>query len=80
MALNNLDIQSVDIENSVLTFPCREKIWMRTVPKFGQDEVKVFIIMVSLYGLKSSGAAFRELLAERLDKTELKSSIADPDV
>ena len=35
---------------------------------------------MELYGLKSSGAAFRELLAEQLDKMGFKSSIADPDV
>ena len=35
---------------------------------------------MELYGLKSSGAAFREFLAEQLDKMGFKSSIADPDV
>ena len=33
-----------------------------------------------LYGLKSSGAAFRAYLAEKLDAIGFKSSIADPDV
>ena len=35
---------------------------------------------MELYGLKSSGAAFREFFAEQLDKMGFKSSIADPDV
>ena len=34
----------------------------------------------ALYGPKSSGAAFREFLAEKLDDMVFKSSIADPDV
>ena len=33
-----------------------------------------------MYGLRSSGATFRELLAERLEEMGFKSSIADPDV
>ena len=33
---------------------------------------------MALYGLKSSGAAFMALLAERLDKMGLKSGIVDP--
>ena len=38
------------------------------------------IITRALYGLKSSGAAFRAFLAERLDEMGFKSSKADPDV
>ena len=33
-----------------------------------------------MYGLRSSGATFRELLADRLEEMGFKSSIADPDV
>ena len=43
-------------------------------------EGKVFILVRSLYGIKSSGAAFREFLSEQLDDMGFKSSIADPDV
>ena len=63
-ALNDLDIQSEDIENAYITAPCRYKIRKRDGPKFVKDEGKVFIIVMALYGLKSSGAAFREFLAE----------------
>ena len=80
-ALNDLDIQAADIENAYLTAPCREKVWTRAGMEFGeQDMGKVFIIVKALYGLKSSGAAFRAFLAERLDEMGFKSSIADPDV
>ena len=37
-------------------------------PEFGQDGGKVFIIVMALYGLKSSGEAFRLFLSEKLDK------------
>ena len=77
-ALNYLDLQSVDIENAYLKDPCQKKIWTRSGPKFGQDEVKVFIILMEFYGLKSNGALSRAFLAERLDEMGFKSSIADP--
>ena len=79
-ALNELDLQSADIENAYLTAPCREKVWTRAGPEFGDDEGKALIIIKALYGLKSSGAAFRAFLAERLDEMGFTSSIADPDV
>ena len=47
-------------------------------PEFGNREGKVLIITQSMYGLKSSGAAFRGFLAEKLDDIGFKISIADP--
>jgi hypothetical protein len=79
-ALNDLDLQSGDIENAYLTAPCRERMWTRAGPEFGNDQGKVFIITRALYGLKSSGVAFREFLAERLDEMGFKSTNIDPDV
>ena len=79
-ALNDLYIHSEDIENFQLKYPCKEKIWTRAGHKFGQDKGKVFITVMEFYGLKSSGAAFREFFAEQLDNIGFKSSIADPDV
>ena len=35
--LNDLDLQSEDIENAYLTAPCCEKIWTRSGPEFGMD-------------------------------------------
>ena len=79
-ALNDLEIQSADIENAYLTAPCRERVWTRAGVEFGDDMGKAFMIVKALYGLRSSGAAFRAFLAERLDEMGFKSSIADPDV
>ena len=78
--LNDLDIQSSDIENSYLKSPCRDKIWYRAGTKFGQDEGKVFIIVIEFYGLKPSRSAFIEFLSKQLDKMGFKSSIAHPDI
>ena len=40
----------------------------------------MFIIVMALYGLKSSGAALRAFLADRLEEMVFKSSIIDPDL
>ena len=80
-ALNDLDLQSADIEHAYLTAPCSEKVWTRGGREFGSDMGKAFIIAKALYGLKSSGAAFRSFLAETLDvELGFKSTLADPDV
>ena len=79
-ALNDLDVLSGDIENAYLTAPCREKCWTIGGKEFGSDMNKIFIIKQALYGLKSSGAAFRSFLAETLDDMGYTSSHADPDV
>lgn len=79
-ALNDLEVQAADIENAYLTADCREKCWTMGGKEFGSNAGKPFIIRKALYGLKSSGAAFREHLAQRLDEIGFKSSTADPDV
>jgi len=79
-ALNDLELLSGDIENAYLSAPCREKVWLRAGPEFGELEGRTLIVQKALYGLKSSGAAFRSFLAETLDDIGFKSSIADPDV
>ena len=53
---------------------------MNAGPEFGHIQGKILIVKKALCGLKSSGAAFRAFLAERLDGIGFKSSIADPDV
>ena len=79
-ALNNLDVLAGDVEHAYLTAPCREKCWLRAGREFGELQGSILIVKMALYGLKSSGAAFRAFLAERLDDIGFKSSIADPDV
>jgi hypothetical protein len=64
-ALNDLKIMACDIQNAYLTADCREKIWTRAGPEFGSEAGTIFIVKKALYGLKSAGAAFRALLAEK---------------
>lgn len=79
-SLNDLDILACDVGNAYLNASCREKLWTIAGKEFGSDEGKVMIISRALYGLKSSGAAWRAMLAETLKKMGYKSSEADPDV
>ena len=65
-ALNKLKVLEWDIQNEYLTAPCREKIWTIAGPKFVSDAGKLIIVVRALYGLKSSGAAYRALLAKIL--------------
>ena len=62
-ALNGLDILACDIQNAYLTADCREKIYVIAGPEFGSEQGAILIVRKALYGLKSSGAAFRSLLA-----------------
>ena len=65
-ALNGLKVLGCDIQNAYLTAKCREKIWIIAGPEFGSEKGKIMLVVRALYGLKSSGAAFRALLAEVL--------------
>ena len=80
VALNGLNIMACDIQNAYLTADCREKIWTIARPEFGSEKGTPMVICKALYGLKSSGAAFRAHLAETLYNIGFRSSKADPDV
>ena len=77
-ALNDLKILSAYIQNACKK--CIEKIWTKAGPEFGSDEGSVMIILRALYELKSSGAAFRSLLANQLHDIGYKSTKGGPDV
>jgi hypothetical protein len=79
-ALNDLQLLACDIQNAYLTANCRERIYTIAGPEFGSEAGSVMIVKKALYGLKSSGAAFRAHLAETLYDLNYKSTKADPDV
>jgi hypothetical protein len=79
-ALNDLDILAADVGNAYLNADCREKIWTIADPEFGSKVGTVMIIEKALYGLKTSGAAWRALLASLLTDLGYESTRADPDV
>jgi hypothetical protein len=63
-ALNDLNFKMADIDNAYLTAPITEKIWTILGAEFGDEAGKRALIVRALNGLKSSGAAFRNHLAE----------------
>ena len=79
-ALNGLDILACDIQNAYLTAKCRELIWTVAGPEFGSEQGSIMVVKMALYGLKSSGAAFRAKLAGLLNDIGYTPSKADPDV
>ena len=58
-ALNNLDIQGADIQNTYLNTDNHEKVGMRASSEFGELEGKQIIVKKALYGIKSAGSLFR---------------------
>jgi hypothetical protein len=80
-ALNDLDLLATDIGNAYLNAPAREQVYTTAGPEFGPElEGKAVLIVHALYGLKSSGAAWRAHLANTLQQLGYKSCLADPDV
>jgi hypothetical protein len=62
-ALNDLEVKKSNIESAYLTVPITEKVWCILGPEFGEDAGKKALFVRALYGLKSTGAAFRNHLA-----------------
>ena len=79
-ALHELKVSVCDIQNAYLTAPCREKIWTIAGDEFGHEKGQIMIVVRALYGLKSSGAAFRAYLAEKLWEIGFQPSQVDNDV
>jgi hypothetical protein len=80
-ALNDLDLLAADIGNAYLNANTREKVHTVCSLEFGHQNLgKIAVITKALYGLKSSGAAWRSMFAASLQELGFTSSIADPDV
>ena len=81
-ALNDLDLMSCDIGNAYLNAKCREKIWFVAGPECGPDlQGCVCKLVWALYGLKSSGAAWRSMLSSFITSVlNFSPTWADPDV
>jgi Reverse transcriptase (RNA-dependent DNA polymerase) len=78
--LNDLQIKACDVQNAYINAPTKEKVWFRAGRELGFDAGKVVVIVRALYGLKSSGARFREHMAQTLRDARFESCKADPDV
>ena len=79
-ALMGIDVCVADIGNAYLNAKCRERIRTVAGKEFGSDKGQVMIIVQALYWLKSSGAAWRQTLAESIIDMGFAQSRGDPDV
>ena len=79
-ALNDSDVLACDIQNAYINAETKEKVWFRGGAEMGIHKGKVVVIVRALYGLKSSGARFREHLAQTLRDAGFVGCKADPDV
>ena len=78
--INDLEVKCGDALNSYITAPVKEKIWTYLGPEHGNDEGKKAIIARSLYGLKSSGDAFRAHICECIAALGCRPCLTDPDL
>jgi hypothetical protein len=80
-ALNDLDILAGDIQNAYLNAETKERCYTTAGLKFGADnEGRPVLIVRALYGLRSSGARFRDHMAATLRDAGFTSCLADPDI
>ncbi len=78
--LNGLQVKCGDVLNAYITAPCTEKIWTALGPELGSDAGKIAMIVCALYGLKSSGTAFRKHLGNCMHSLQYTPCLADPDL
>jgi Reverse transcriptase (RNA-dependent DNA polymerase) len=80
-ALNDLEILSADISGAYLNVKAAEKVYTLAGKEFGlEKEGRVVVISHALYGLRSSGSAWRDHMAATLRDYGYTSCKADPDV
>ena len=80
-ALNDLQVLSADVQNAYLNAPTKEKVYTTAGIEFGPGlKGRPVLIVKALYGLKSSGARWRDHMASTLTEAGYSSCLADPDV
>ena len=80
--LNGLDLWSTDIGNAYLESPTSEKVYIVAGPEFKDVglEGHTLVIVKALYGLKSSGLRWWEILADVLSQMGFFPSKAERDI
>jgi Reverse transcriptase (RNA-dependent DNA polymerase) len=78
-ALNELELTAADIGNAYLNAYTTEKVYVITGPEFGHEASCVALIVRALYGLKSSGAAWHDFVAQSLTDLGFISCKSNPD-
>ena len=78
--LDGMEPWATDIRNAYLEALTSEKVCIRVGPEFGDLKEHLFIIYIVLYGLKTSGKVFGQLLQECLLDLGFVPSLAETSV
>ena len=78
--MNSLQVKADDIINAYVTATITENIWTVLGPEFESDSGKKAMIIRKMYGLKSSGASFRNHLEDCMLHMGYKYCTDDPDL
>ena len=78
--LNGMEAYATDIGNAYLETVTQEKVCIKAGPEFGSKEGHLLIIHKALYGLKSSGKEFGDLLSSCLKELGFTPSKAEPEI
>ena len=79
-ALNGLDVKCADVQNAYLNAEPRENVYTIAGKEWGALEGRVVVIVRSLYGLKSAGAAWAAALRQVMRDLGFFPCRADGDV
>jgi hypothetical protein len=79
-ALHDLEVKAADVQNAYLTAPTAEKVWTTCGPEFGPNAGKKALIVRALYGLKGSGASYRNHISDCMWHLGYEPCKADPDL
>ena len=78
--LNDFEVYQTDIGNAFLEAKTTEKVFVIAGGEFGELKDHIFIIVGSLYGLKTSAKRFHEVLSDVLREMGFTPCPAEPDI
>ena len=78
--LNEMDVYQTDIGNAFLEAKTSEKVYVIAGAEFGPRADHLFVIVGSLYGLKTSAKRFHEVLSDVLREMGFSPCPAEPDI
>ena len=78
--LNDLEVYQTDIGNAFLEAKTNEKVYVIAGGEFGERKDHVFVIVGSLYGLKTSAKRFHEVLSDVIREMGFRPCHAEPDI
>jgi hypothetical protein len=76
-ALKDIDVLACHTQNAYINTEMIEKVWFCGGDKMSTDKGKIIVIIRVVYGLKSSGARWREHMAQTLCNIRFQSCKAE---